>query len=237
MAGCKGSAATRDPGRVKAPGVAEPCDHPRLVVRRPESDAIAETADDVLGVLRERLRGLPYRPAAVILHCLWQVPVVQRGVGLDAAGEQLVDEAVVVVEPGLVHAAASLGQDPRPRDREAEGVDPELVASARRRRGSGGRSRRRQTRLGRSRRCREQSRSDPRSIRPVRPRTPPPRSGTRRWRRPRRSRLGKARVIMTRRSPRRGRARRQEPAGLHPPPGRRRRPRARARRPGPCARL
>ena len=45
----------------------------------------------------------------------------------DLVREQLVHEAVVEVEAGLVHLAASLGQNPRPGDGEAEGARAELA--------------------------------------------------------------------------------------------------------------
>ena len=95
-------------------------------------DAVAEPRGDDLGVLGERLDVSRARPAAAVLERLRQVPVVERQERLDAVREQLVDEAVVEVEAGLVHAAATLGDDPRPRDREAVGVEPELAHQARR---------------------------------------------------------------------------------------------------------
>ena len=69
------------------------------------------------------------QPPAV-LERLRQIPVVEGRVRLDAVREQLVDEAVVVVEPGLVHGATALGDDPRPRDREAVRVETELPHEA-----------------------------------------------------------------------------------------------------------
>ncbi len=45
----------------------------------------------------------------------------------DLVREQLVHEPVVEVEAGLVHLPAPLGQDPRPRDGEAEGAGAELA--------------------------------------------------------------------------------------------------------------
>ena len=41
-----------------------------------------------------------------------------------------VDEAVVVVEAGLVHRPAAVGEDPWPRDREAVRVEAELPHEA-----------------------------------------------------------------------------------------------------------
>ena len=114
-------------GRVDAEAVAEPGGDPRLVLRDPVRDPVAEAAGDGLRVLDERLRGLPRGPAARVLEHLRQVPVVERHVGLDPGAEQLVHEPVVEVEPRLVHAAPSFREDARPGDREAERIDAELL--------------------------------------------------------------------------------------------------------------
>ena len=45
----------------------------------------------------------------------------------DPVAEELVDEPVVEVEALRVHRTASARDDPRPRDREAERIDPELA--------------------------------------------------------------------------------------------------------------
>ena len=119
------------PGACTPEPVPEPRGDPRLVVRDPVPDPVAEPRDDDLGVFRERLDGLARRPAALVLERLREVPVVQRHERLDAVREQVVDEPVVEVEARLVHAPAALGQDARPRDREAERAEAELSASAR----------------------------------------------------------------------------------------------------------
>ena len=113
--------------RVLTPSVPDPGDHPRLVVRRPVRDPVAEPSCDRVGVLDERLRGGAARPAAFVLERLRRVPVEERGERRDAAREQLVDESVVEVEAGRVHASAPFGENPRPRDREPERVEPELL--------------------------------------------------------------------------------------------------------------
>jgi hypothetical protein len=107
--------------------VSEPGDDPGLVLRDPARHTVAEPGGDDLDVLGEGLRRVADGPPARILERLRQVPVVERHEGLDAGSEQLVDEPVVEVEPGLVHPSASLRQHARPRDREAEGVEPEVV--------------------------------------------------------------------------------------------------------------
>ncbi len=83
-------------------------------------------ADD-LGVLAERVDGAPLDPAALVLERNGKVPVVERDEGLDVAREQLVDHPVVEVEACLVHPAATLREDARPRDGEAERRRPELA--------------------------------------------------------------------------------------------------------------
>ena len=114
-------------GCVDAVAVAEPGDHPRLVQRDPVPDAISEPGGDRLDVPAEGLGRGAHRPPARILERRRQVPVVQRHDRLDLVREQLVDDSVVEVEPGVVHAPVALGQHPRPRDREPERVDAEVV--------------------------------------------------------------------------------------------------------------
>ena len=53
--------------------------------------------------------------------------MVERDERTDAFAEQLVDEPVVEGEPGLVHRAAPVRYHPRPADREAIGVAPEIA--------------------------------------------------------------------------------------------------------------
>ena len=85
--------------------------------------AVGEPLRDVAGVGGERVRGVARLPAApTVLERLRQVPVVQGGKRLDAVREQLVDQAVVEVEPLRVRGAVALREHPRPRDREAVGL-------------------------------------------------------------------------------------------------------------------
>ena len=100
---------------------------PGLVVGDPVLHAVAQAADHGLHVIAEGLRRLARRPAARLLQPLRKVPVEQRGVGDDARVEQGVHQAAVEVEALRVHGAASLGQDPRPGDGEAIGLEAELL--------------------------------------------------------------------------------------------------------------
>ena len=113
--------------RVVPPAVPDPGDDPRLVVRDPVGDAVAEARRDGLDVLGERIDRVAHGPAARVLEHLRGVPVEERHVRRDAVAEQLVDEPVVEVEPGRVDAAPALGQDARPGDREPERVEAELA--------------------------------------------------------------------------------------------------------------
>ena len=76
--------------------------------------------------LGEGLGGVAIGPATLILQRLRQVPVVERDVWRDPALQQRVDQARIVVQPGLVHAPVALRQDARPGEREAVGVEVEL---------------------------------------------------------------------------------------------------------------
>src|SRR5437762_11181553 len=88
----------RMPGGVLSPRMSYPRVHPRLVVRRPEVDAIAEARSDRLRVVDERLGRRALAPAALVLEYLRRVPVEEGREGLDPLLEQRVDEPVVEVE-------------------------------------------------------------------------------------------------------------------------------------------
>ena len=83
--------------------------------------------DDGLHVPRERLDHPAVRPAPAVLDPDRQVPVVERRVRLDPVRQQLVDQPAVVVEAPLVHRAAGVGEDPRPRDAEPVGTEAEAA--------------------------------------------------------------------------------------------------------------
>ena len=102
------------PRSVHAQPVPEPRDDPGLVLGDPVAHPVAEPGDDDLRVLRERLHRIAGGPTAAVLERLGQIPVIQRDVRLDPAREQLVDDAVVVVEAGRVHAPGPVGKHARP---------------------------------------------------------------------------------------------------------------------------
>ncbi len=114
--------------RHPAQRVAEQARDVRLVDRDPLLDPVAEPHAAERGVLPEPLGGLAVQPAAlVVLERLRQVPVVERGHRLDAGGEQLVEQPVVVGEALGVDAAAAGGLDAGPGDREAVALDAEAL--------------------------------------------------------------------------------------------------------------
>ena len=100
--GTRGLSRVPDARRMDAVGVPEQGGAPRLVEGGPARDAVMEGREDDGGVLGEALGRVTCRPAAGVLERLRQVPVIEGHGGLDARGEQLIDEAVIEVEPGAV---------------------------------------------------------------------------------------------------------------------------------------
>ena len=155
---------------VLAGGMAHEHEDLRLVEDRPGPDAVAERAHDGVRVLGEPADDRTVRPASRVLDPLREVPVEQGRVGGDAARQQLVDQAVVVVEPGALDHAIRGGDDPRPGDAEAVCAEAQPAQDRHVLAGSGGTGRRRRRRWTRRRSCPACARTGPRSIRPCRPR-------------------------------------------------------------------
>ncbi len=107
-----------DAGRMLAPPVAHVRDHPRLVDRDPPANPVAQGAGHDPGVVGEEISGVPGRPAALVLQCLRQVPVVERHQRGDPALQQRVHEPAVVRQAGRVRAAPAVRLDARPGDGE-----------------------------------------------------------------------------------------------------------------------
>src|SRR5580765_41220 len=89
-------------------------------------NTVAEPVGHGFRVLDERLCRGARGPAARVLECLRRIPVEERRERLDAVRKQLVHESIVEVESRRVDLPAPLRHDARPRDREAERVEPEL---------------------------------------------------------------------------------------------------------------
>ena len=88
-------------------------------------DAVGYLAGHVSGVVRVGFGGVAALPAALVFKCLWKVPVEEGAVRLDACAEELVDEAIVVVQAGLVRRACAGREDARPGYGEAAGLQAE----------------------------------------------------------------------------------------------------------------
>ncbi len=114
------------PRRVHAVGVAQECEHGRLVERHPVLDTVAQARRDQRRVVAEPAHDLGVGEAAAVLQCLRQVPVEQVDERLDAGVQQGVDEAPVEVEAELVDAADSHRQHPRPAHAEAIRPRPQI---------------------------------------------------------------------------------------------------------------
>ena len=66
--------------------------------------------------------GVGVQPAALILQCLGQVPVVERHIRLDARRQQRVHKPVVPGKARRVHLAGAGGENARPGDGKAVGL-------------------------------------------------------------------------------------------------------------------
>ena len=94
----------------------------------PLVDAVAEAFGHDAREPDELIDGFAAHPAAAaVLEPLRGVPVVEAGGRTHAAGEQPVDEPVVVVEARLVDGALRVGDDARPGDRETVRLCAELA--------------------------------------------------------------------------------------------------------------
>ena len=114
-------------GSVASVFVADVDEGTHLVHRHEVVDAVGEMFGDVAGVVGEGLGGVAGLPAAFVFEGLGQIPVEESAVGLDAVGEELVEHAVVEVETFGVGRACACGEDARPCDREAVGLEAEVL--------------------------------------------------------------------------------------------------------------
>ena len=163
-----------DAGRLRAVGVAEEGDDPRLVVGDPLRDDVAERRAARRRVLREAQRGVARGPAALVLQRLRQVPVVERRDRLDPAREQPLGEVAVEAQPRRVHRRRGRWAA-RAARRSRSGRSPGRARpSGRGRPPSGGSGRRRRRRCRRWRPRRASGRSGPRSTRRARRRAVAP---------------------------------------------------------------
>ena len=89
-------------------------------------DPVAEPLGDQAGIVRKSLGSVARLPAALVLKRLRQVPVIERGKGLDPGLEQFIYQATVEVHALRVGLANPIREDARPGDREPVGLDPHV---------------------------------------------------------------------------------------------------------------
>ena len=140
--GCERVGTRRPPRRVNTQAVPEPRGDPGLVVRDPARDAVAEPAGDASANSPNASTVARSGQPPASSSATREIPVVERDERLDLVREQLVDEPVVEVEPGVVHASRALPAAPAARRPRSGTRSARARASAPRPRGSGGRSRR-----------------------------------------------------------------------------------------------
>ena len=116
----------RPPRGVRADAVPVVGDDVRLVQRREMTDPVAQPTGHECRELAERIGCRTDGPSAGVLQGLGKVPVVEGDERVDAAGEELVDEAVVEGEARFVGATRPLRQHPGPGDREPVGAQTEI---------------------------------------------------------------------------------------------------------------
>ena len=114
-------------GRVVRQRVGQEGRAPGFVERGPVADAVTESTDHGRGILPEPRCRVTAQPASAVVEHLRQVPVVKRDEGANPVVQQLIDEAIVEVDPFRVHGPDAVGDDPWPRHREAIGVEPERL--------------------------------------------------------------------------------------------------------------
>ncbi len=99
---------------------------PGLVQCHPPRHAVAQSPRDHLRVVREGVGCRAVTPATALLQRQRQIPVKQGGQGRNPVGEQRVHQSIIEVQPALVDGAGAFGDDARPRDGEAIGVQAQL---------------------------------------------------------------------------------------------------------------
>ena len=101
---------------------------PGFVVGDPVLHAVAQAARHRVDKGEVGVDGGALVPAAAVLQVLRQVPVVEGGPGLQAAFQHAVHQARIEIQALFVGLAAHLGEDARPGDREAVGVQSHVAA-------------------------------------------------------------------------------------------------------------
>ncbi|KAG8507719.1 hypothetical protein J0S82_011404, partial [Galemys pyrenaicus] len=124
----RGQSWVRDAWWVLASAIACVAHHPWLMEGDPQLDTVPKSGEAEVGVVQEGIHHTFIQPAAMILQGLRQVPVEQRGHGLNVGVQQPVDQLVVVghtSEAGAVSVPTR--EDAGPGDRELIDLSPEAT--------------------------------------------------------------------------------------------------------------
>ncbi len=113
-------------GRQHARQISAVGHHPRLVERRPHLYTVAQRIEHRRRIVAEPTGDVAVEPAATVIECLREIPVIERGVRLDAALEKRIDQPRIEVDSLFVDGAGARGKDARPRDAEPIGVRTKL---------------------------------------------------------------------------------------------------------------
>src|SRR5215212_6919827 len=106
--------------------ISQPGYNSRFVMSDPILDAVTERTTDEIRVFHECVDCGTYRPAALILQFLRQVPVVERHEGRHICFKQTIHQLAIEIQSLLIDLAAPPGQHTRPRNGKAIGLQAQL---------------------------------------------------------------------------------------------------------------
>ena len=99
----------------------------RFIERAPELDPVAERGKADPCVILEPRGEFRVQEPALLKQAHGQIPVIQIDEGRDAAGQQLVDHAVIMIDGQLVDRAHAVREDPRPGQGHPVGILPRFL--------------------------------------------------------------------------------------------------------------
>src|SRR5579884_3301240 len=108
--------------------MAQKCTDPGFVECDPVVDAVSQPMRDDSHILGKGLGCLATTPTAdLVLQGLRQIPVIQGDERLNVCCQQSINQAVIKVESGRIDLSSASGQDTRPSNGEAIGLQVELT--------------------------------------------------------------------------------------------------------------
>src|SRR5215216_3167758 len=116
-----------EPWRVDAHAISHPCNDSRLIVSDPVLDAVTQRTGDEIGVFHKCFSRGAGGPSAFLFQQLGQVPVKESDKRLDICVKQSIYKFAVEIQTLLIDFTASRREDARPRDREAIGLETQLL--------------------------------------------------------------------------------------------------------------